>query len=53
MRKLITTLAATAAILIAGSLAWKAEATTVTGVCGLSTLTGSYSPIENRKLFTH
>ena len=44
--KLITTLAAPAAIIIADFLARKAEATAVTGVCDLSTLTRSYSPIE-------
>jgi len=37
MRKPITALAATAAILIAGSIAWKAEAATVTGVGSLVT----------------
>ena len=35
MRKLVITLAATLAIIFAGSLAWKAEATTLTGVSGL------------------
>ena len=47
MRKPITALAATAAILIAGSIAWKAEAATVTGVGSLSPLTKTYSPVEN------
>ena len=47
MRKLITALAATGAMLIAGSIAWKAEAATVTGVGSLSPLTKTYSPVEN------
>jgi hypothetical protein len=45
MRKLFTVLA-TAAILIAGSLISKAEATTITGVRSLPTLTKNYSPLE-------
>ena len=47
MRKLITAMAATAAILIAGSIAWKAEAATVTGVASLPPLARTYSPVEN------
>jgi hypothetical protein len=44
MRKLITTLTAT--ILMAGSIAWKAEAAAVTGVGSLPALSKTYSPIE-------
>jgi hypothetical protein len=36
MRKLITAVAAATAILIAGSIAWKAEATTTTGLSSLA-----------------
>ena len=43
MRKLFTVLA-TAGVLIAGSLIWKAEATPMTGIGSLPTLT---KPIEN------
>jgi hypothetical protein len=46
MAKQFTTLTVTAAILIVGSLVWKAEAAPVTGVCGLAPLTKSYSPVE-------
>jgi hypothetical protein len=46
MRKLITAVAAATAILIAGSIAWKAEATTTTGLSSLASLTESYSPVE-------
>jgi hypothetical protein len=46
MRKLFTALAATATILMAGSIPWKAEAATVTGVGSLPALTKTYSPIE-------
>ncbi|MGC1179581.1 MAG: hypothetical protein WA884_11315 [Methyloceanibacter sp.] len=44
--RLITAFAATAAILIAGSIVGKAEAATVSGVGGLTPLPKSYSPIE-------
>ena len=43
MHKLAITLVAT---MIAGGLAWKADATTSTGVGGLMPLTKNYSPIE-------
>jgi hypothetical protein len=43
MRNLITALA-TAAILIVGSLVWKAEAAMTTGVGGLLPRTNSYTP---------
>jgi len=46
MRKLLTVLA-TAGILMAGSLIWKAEATPTTGIGSLPTLTKSHAPIEN------
>jgi Zn-dependent membrane protease YugP len=46
MVKQFTALTATAAILIVGSLVWKAEAAPVTGVCGLAPLTKRYSPVE-------
>ncbi len=46
MVKQFTALRATAAILIVGSLVWKAEAAQVTGVCGLAPLTKRYSPVE-------
>jgi hypothetical protein len=44
MHKLAITLAAT--MIIAGGLAWKADATTLTGVGGLTPLTKNYSPVE-------
>jgi hypothetical protein len=47
MRKLAIVLAATTVMVFAGALAWKADATTLTGVGGLPTVTKSYSPIEN------
>jgi hypothetical protein len=46
MRKLITAVATAAAILIAGSITWKAEATTVSGIGTLPPLTKSASPVE-------
>jgi hypothetical protein len=46
MRKLLTILA-TAGVLMAGSLIWKAEATPMTGIGSLPTLTKSYAPTEN------
>ena len=46
MRKLFTILA-TAAVLMAGSLIWKAEAAPTTGIGSLPTLTKSYAPTEN------
>lgn len=46
MRKLITAIAAAAAILIGGSITWKAEATTVSGIATLPPLTKSASPVE-------
>jgi hypothetical protein len=49
MLKLITTLTAT--VLIAGSIAWKAEAATVTGVGNLSLPKKAYSPIERVDCF--
>jgi hypothetical protein len=45
MRKLVTTLAATSAILVAGSLVGKADATTVTGVGSLPLTTLHLSPM--------
>jgi hypothetical protein len=47
MRKPITALAAIAAILVAGSLIGKGEATTVTGVGGLLALTRNSSLVAN------
>jgi hypothetical protein len=47
MRKLTTALVATAAILVAGSIAWKAEATTLNGAGALAPLAKNYSPAEN------
>jgi hypothetical protein len=47
MRKLITALVAIAAILVAGSLVGKADATTVTGVGSLLPLTRNSSPVAN------
>ena len=46
MRKLFTILA-TAGVLMAGSLLWKAEATPMTGIGSLPALTKSYRPTEN------
>jgi hypothetical protein len=46
MRKLFTAIA-TLALLLAGSLIWKAEAATMTGVGSLAPLTKSYKPVEN------
>ena len=46
MRKLFTILA-TAGVLMAGSLIWKAEATPTTGIGSLPTLTKSSTPTEN------
>jgi hypothetical protein len=49
MRKLITTL--TAAIVMAGSVAWKAEAAAVTGVGNLPPPIKSYSPLQRVDCF--
>ena len=46
MHKLAITLVATMAMVFAGGLAWKADATTLTGVGGPTPLTKNYSPIE-------
>ena len=46
MRTLLTVLA-TAGILMAGSLIWKAEAAPTTGIGSLPTLTKSSKPTEN------
>ena len=46
MHKLAITFAAAMVLIFAGGLAWKADATTSTGVGGLTPLTKSYSPIE-------
>ena len=46
MRKLFTILA-TAGVLMAGSLIWKAEAAPMTGIGSLPTLTKSSTPTEN------
>jgi|RhiMethySRZTD1v2_1073278.scaffolds.fasta_scaffold410797_1 hypothetical protein len=45
MRKLFTAIA-TVMLLLVGSLVWKAEAATTTGVGGLATLTKSHTPVE-------
>jgi hypothetical protein len=45
MRKLFTAIA-TVMLLLVGSLVWKAEAATMSGV-GLAPLTKSHTPIEN------
>ena len=49
MHKLVITLAAT--MMIAGGMAWNADATTLTGVGGLTPLTKSFSPVE--KVYYH
>jgi hypothetical protein len=49
MRKLITTLTAT--ILMAGSVAWTAEAAAVTGVGSLPPPIKSYSPLQRVDCF--
>jgi hypothetical protein len=46
MHKLAITLVATMVMVFAGGLAWKAHATTLTGVGGLTPLTKNYSPVE-------
>ena len=46
MRRLFTAIA-TLALLLTGSLIWKAEAATMTGVGSLAPLTKSHTPIEN------
>jgi len=45
MRKLFTAIA-TVMLLFVGSLLWKAEAATTTGVGGLATPTKSHTPVE-------
>ena len=45
MRKLITALAATAAILVAGSMVWKAEATTPGSGANLPLAAKNFSPV--------
>ena len=46
MRKLFTAIA-TVMLLLVGSLVWKAEAATMSGVGSLAPLTKSHTPIEN------
>jgi hypothetical protein len=46
MRKLVFTVAATAAILFAGSLAWQAEAQTSRGAATVGATIKNFSPIE-------
>jgi hypothetical protein len=46
MKRLFTAIA-TVTLLLAGSLIWKAEAATMTGVGSLAPLTKSHTPIEN------
>ena len=45
MRKLMTALAATAAILVAGSMVWKAEATTPGSGANLPLAAKNFSPV--------
>ena len=45
MRKLFTAIA-TVMLLLVGSLVWKAEAATTTGVGGLATPTKSHTPVQ-------
>ena len=51
MHKLVITLAAM--MIIAGGVAWRAGATTLTGVGGLTPLTKSYSPVEKVYYYHH
>jgi hypothetical protein len=46
MRKLLVTLTATVAILLASSLAWKADAQTTRGATNLPAQAQNFSPIE-------
>jgi hypothetical protein len=46
MRKLMVVLTATAAILLAGSLAWKADAQTLRGAANISAQAQNFTPIE-------
>jgi hypothetical protein len=47
MRKIAITLGVAAAVLVAGGLAWKADATAVkSGTSGLPAATKNYSPVE-------
>lgn len=46
MRKLVTTLAVTAAILLAGASVWQAAAQTSRGAADMSMATRNFTPIE-------
>jgi hypothetical protein len=46
MRRMAIALAATAAILSAGSLAWKADAQTTRGAAAISATARNFTPIE-------
>jgi hypothetical protein len=46
MRKVAVALAATAAILFAGSLAWNADAQTTRGAAAVSSVAQNFTPIE-------
>jgi hypothetical protein len=46
MRKLVVTIMATAAILLAGSLAWKAEAQTSRAAANIGSAAQNFTPIE-------
>ena len=53
MRKLIVVLTATAAVLLAGSLAFKADAQTLRGAANISTQTQNFTPIEQAACGPH
>ena len=53
MRKLIVVLTATAAVLLAGSLAFKADAQTSRGAAIISTPTQNFTPIEKAACGPH
>jgi hypothetical protein len=53
MRKLVVVLAATAAVLLAGSLAFKADAQTSRGAANISAETQNFTPIEKAACGPH